>query len=186
MIKTRVVLLLCFLAALGAGVCVGLLWKQQAVRPMHEGWLSELNLTSDQQEKIRAIWTEAMKNSDWQGQREKREAAQKERDEAVKALLPAEQRPRYEEILAAYQKKADEISQAGRKARDEAYEQTKALLTEDQRVLYDELRKKRAESHSRGRSDAAKKSTEGNVPGTDGAAAQGARKDPEGAQSKQE
>jgi Spy/CpxP family protein refolding chaperone len=177
-IKTRVVLLLCFLAAFGAGTCVGLVWRQQAAKPAHEGWLSELDLTPEQQEKIRAIWTETMRNSDWQGQREKRSAAQKERDEAVKALLSAEQQPRYDEILAAYQKKADEISLAGRKARDEATEKTKALLSESQRVTYEELLKKRAESRGRGRTDAAKKPTEGSVPETVGPAAEG--KGPDG------
>jgi len=156
MMKSRLIFLLCFLAAFGAGACVGTLWQQPA-KSARDGRLSELNLTPEQQEKIKAIWTEAMKATDWQAQREKREAAQKERDEALRTLITGDQKQRFEEIMSAYQKKADEIAQEGRKAKDEAYERTKAMLTESQRVLYDELRKKRAEAHGRSRADSSKR-----------------------------
>ncbi|MGD0090765.1 MAG: hypothetical protein ABSE73_12665 [Planctomycetota bacterium] len=171
MSKVRLVVFLCFMAAFGAGVCAGVLWQRRA-KPAQDGWLSELNLSPEQREKIKAIWTESMKVGDWQAQRDRREAAQKERDEALRALLTGEQKPRFEEIMSAYHKKADEIAQAGRKARDEAYERTKALLTENQRVLYDELRKKRFEGWGRTRTDSVRGQAESQAPGKSSPAAE--------------
>ena len=177
--KSRLIFLLCFLTAFGAGVCVGVLW-QQRVKPAHDGWLSDLNLTAEQREKIKAIWTDAMKAADWQTQREKREVAQKERDEALRTLVTADQKQRYEEIVSAYQKRAEEISQESRKAREDAYERTKALLTESQRQMYDELRKKRSEQHGRTRTDSTKKQPGGAAPEKSGSPAGGEQKQPEG------
>jgi len=177
--RSRLIFFVCFMAAFGAGICVGLLWQRPAPSSRAD-WLAELNLTPEQQEKIRAIWTDAMKASDWQTQREKREAAQKERDEALSALVTGERKPRYEEIMGTYRKKADAITQESRKARDEAYERTKALLTESQRVKYDELRKKRLEAHGRSRTDSSKAPAEGSAPGKSNAPAEGEPKKPEG------
>lgn len=155
--RSRSIFLLAFLTAFGAGLSVGLLWQRSSSaekppppqQPPQDGWLSELNLTPDQREKIKAIWTDAMKTGNWQQQREKREAAQAERDEALQALMSAGQKPKYEEILAAYQKKVDELNAESKKSRDAAYEKTKTLLSETQRVQYDELRKKRFEGRGR-------------------------------------
>ena len=157
MIRSRSIFLLAFLSAFGAGLSVGLLWQRSTSAEktppsqlqQQDGWLSELNLTPDQREKIKAIWTEAMKPGNWQAQHEKREAAQTERDEALKGLLSAEQKPKYDDILAAYQKKMDELNADNKKSRDAAYEKTKAILNETQRVQYDELRKKRMEGRGR-------------------------------------
>jgi len=49
-----------------------------------------------------------MKNNNWPQQREVREAAVTERDEAFKAMLNPEQKTKYDEILTNYQKKMDE------------------------------------------------------------------------------
>jgi Spy/CpxP family protein refolding chaperone len=158
--KARLIFLACFLSAFGAGLIVGILWQQPA-KASQDHWLSDLNLTPEQHEKIKAIWTDAMKNTGWQAQREKRDAAQKQRDEAMNALVSAEQKPRYDEILAEYQKKLDELRQEEKKAKDEAYERTKAILTESQRVAYDEMRKKRMEGRARSRGDSTKGQTGG-------------------------
>jgi Spy/CpxP family protein refolding chaperone len=160
MIKTRIVFVVCFLMAFGAGVSVGALW-QKPEKVVQDGWLGELNLTPEQREKMKAIWTETMKNSGWQAQRSRRDAAQHDRDEALKAIIPPEHAAMYEEIMASYQKKMDDLAQESRKAKDEAYEKTKEILSEQQRVAYEELRKKRMESRNRkptgGESDAEKK-----------------------------
>jgi Spy/CpxP family protein refolding chaperone len=148
MIKTRLVFVVCFLMAFGAGISVGALW-QKPEKMVQEGWLAELNLTPEQREKMKSIWTETMKNSGWQAQRGRREAAQKERDEAMKAIIPIDHAAMFDEIMSTYQKKMDEIAQESRKAKDEAYEKTKEILTEQQRVTYEELRKKRMESRNR-------------------------------------
>ncbi|MCY3024433.1 MAG: hypothetical protein NTW87_36120 [Planctomycetota bacterium] len=178
--KSRLIFLLCFLAAFGAGICVGYAVGGARRAAPRDGWLSELNLSPEQGEKIKAIWTDAMKATDWQSQREKREAVRTERDEALRALVTGDQKQRFEEIMSAYQKKADEISQEARKARDEAYERTKAVLTESQRVAYDELRKKRAEAHGRTRTETQKGQPKGSAPEKSGLPAGGEQKQPEG------
>jgi Spy/CpxP family protein refolding chaperone len=152
----RVIFLLCFLCAFGAGIFAGVLWERRA-KPPPDGWLSDLNLSAEQREKIGAIWTDPLRATNRQARREKREAAQKERDDALRALVIGEQKQRYEDILGAYQKRLEEIAQEARKANDEAYQRTKLLLTESQRALYDEVRRKREEAHGRGRIDASKK-----------------------------
>jgi Spy/CpxP family protein refolding chaperone len=131
------------------------LQRQTPAKAAHDDWLAELNLTADQREKMKAIWTEAMKATGGQ-EREKRDAARKERDEALRALVTGEQKERLEEVLSAYQKKMEAISQESGKARDEARERTRALLSESQRVQYDELWKKRMESHGRPRPEGGK------------------------------
>ena len=148
--KSRLIILICFLSAFGAGLCVGVLWQQPA-KAAQDHWLSELNLTPEQREKIKAFWTDAMKNSGWQNQREKREAAQKQREEALNALITPEQKLRYDEIQTNYQKQLETLSQESRKAKDEAYEKTKAILNDEQRAAYEELRKKRMEGRGRSR-----------------------------------
>jgi hypothetical protein len=146
----RVILLICFLTAFGAGICTGMLSKAPTAAA-EDGWLSDLKMTPDQREKIKAIWEEAMKTSAWQVQREKRESLMKERDQLiVKEFITSEQKSRYDEITATYQKKIEEVGIEAKKTKDEAYEKTKALLGEDQRKIYDELRKKRSETKSRG------------------------------------
>jgi Spy/CpxP family protein refolding chaperone len=156
-IRSKTIFLLAFLTAFGAGLSVGLLWQRSSSAekapvqqpPNPHDWMAELNLTPDQKEKIKAIWTEAMKNNTWPQQREIRDAAAVERDEAFKAMLNAEQKTKYDDILATYQKKMDDLNAENKKSRDAAYEKTKAVLNETQRVQYDELRKKRFEGRGR-------------------------------------
>ncbi len=106
------------------------------------GWLRELNLTAQQSEQMRAIWSAVTKNAPMN--HGKREALRKERDEAIKALLSDEQRKQQTAVLAQYEAKNEEIGQkmhveqeVQRKQRDEA---VKALMSEEQRKLYDALK----------------------------------------------
>ena len=150
--KSRLIVIACFFIAFGAGLSAGVLWQKKQTTP-DDRWLSELNLSAEQREKIKAIWAEAMNSGGWQAQREKREALQKERDEALKAILDESQKQRYSDITQKYQKEIDAISEAAKRAKDDAYERTKALLDDNQKVTYDQLRQKRAENRSRGRAD---------------------------------
>lgn len=146
----RAIVLICFLTAFGAGVCTAMLLN--APTPASEdGWLSDLKMSPSQRENLKAIWEQAMKTSAWQVQREKREALMKERDQLiVKEFISSEQKSRYDEITATYQKKIEDVGVEAKKTKDEAYEKTKALLSDEQRKIYDELRKKRSETKSRG------------------------------------
>ena len=143
MTKLHVLLLVCFLAALGAGVCAGVLWERAHKPP--QDWLADLNLPPEQREKIKNIWLEYTRTAGWQVKREQRETARKECEEAVKVLIPAEQKERYEAAMNAYYQKLDEIEKNSEKLKSETIEKIKALLPEAKRPLYDELRKKREE-----------------------------------------
>jgi len=154
--KACLIILLCFMTAFAAGICVGVLWQRRTKLPQ-DGWLSDLNLSSEQREKIRAIWTDPLRLVDKQTRRERREAAQKEREDALRALVTGEQKQRYEEVMSACQRKLEEIAQEARKSSDDAYVRTKAVLTETQRAMFDELRKKREETRGRSRLDSSRK-----------------------------
>lgn len=140
--KSRLIFFSCFFFTFGAGLVVGMLWATPAPKPPRDPFLSELDLTQEQREKIKGFWTEAMKNG-WQ--REQRDAAFKERDAAYKAMLTDEQRAKQEEIQKQFLSRMDELNAASKRARDEAYEKTKTVLNAEQLVKYEEMRKKRFE-----------------------------------------
>lgn len=140
--KSRLTFFVCFFITFGAGTAVGMLWATPAPKPPRDPFMAELDLTQEQRDKIKSYWTEAMKNG-WQ--REKRDAAFKERDEALKAMLTDEQKAKQDEIQKAFQAKMDEMNAASKRSRDEAYEKTKTILNPEQLVKYEEMRKKRFE-----------------------------------------
>jgi len=152
MIKAPLIFTICFLTAFGAGVSATILWERSQ-NYGQDGWLKDLHLSQDQREKIKAIWTDAMKAGTYPTQRDKREALQRERDEALQALISSDQKDRFDEILRTYRTRADELSAESKKAREEAYERTKAVLTDSQRAIYEELRKKRQESKNKSRTE---------------------------------
>jgi len=138
--KSRLIFFACFFITFGAGLAVGMLWATPAPKPPRDPFMSELDLSQEQREKIKGFWTEAMKNG-WQ--REQRDAVFKERDAALKAMLTDEQKTKQEEIQRVFQAKMDEMNAASKRSRDEAYEKTKAILNPEQLVKYEEMRKKR-------------------------------------------
>lgn len=155
--KLQLILLACVLASFAAGTSVGVLWERSEKHPpTDEGWLAELNMTSEQRTKIKAIWSEAMATASWQAQREKREVIQKERDDAIKIMITADAAQKYEETMRIAKEKQNELAQQSKKTMDEAYEKTKALLNETQRVKYDELRQKRFANKGRNRTGGSK------------------------------
>ena len=134
---------ICFVLALAAGVCVGLLAGRSASGPRRGSLLSrELDLTREQREQMRQIWSEVMRATG-ERQRERRHALREEREKAVQALLTDEQKPQYEQLMEEYARRLDELSQEGRKRFEEAVEKTKQTLTEAQRKKYEEFLEKR-------------------------------------------
>lgn len=162
--------------------------RDPAQPPPEQGWLKDLNLTAQQSEQMRAIWSAVTKNGPMNhGRREalrkerddaintllsdeqrkqqtavlaqyeakndeigrkmhaEQEVQRKQRDEAVKALMSEDQRKQYDAALKTYETKSEELAKEWKKSFDDAVEQTRMLLTPDQRVKYDEIRKKREE-----------------------------------------
>ena len=139
--RTKVVLLVSFLLTFGAGTSVGLLISRPENRPSDKSrsWMG-LNLTDEQREQMREIWSSAM----GRGRGERRLLA-KERDKAVVALLTEEQLPRYEQIVGEYERKMKDLSRERQRRIQEAVERTKRILTPEQVEKYEELRKRRRE-----------------------------------------
>ena len=145
MIRTRLLLLGCFVIVFAAGVSVGLLVSRVRGRPVHRSRLaSELGLTAEQQEQMRSIWSEAMQSRSG-SPGEGRRALRRERDEAILALLTEDQRPKYDAVLQDYERKTDELSKERRRAFEEAVEKTKQILTAEQARKYEEMIQKRRE-----------------------------------------
>jgi Spy/CpxP family protein refolding chaperone len=167
--NARLIFLISFFTAFAAGVTVGLVWSkplpQGGKAPHKEGAkdgpsgreggprdpMAELRLTPDQNEKVKEFWTEAMKKSNWPMQRERREAARKERDDGLRALLTDEQKEKQDELNRAYQAKLDELDAISKRAREEAFEKTNAILSDAQKKTYEEMRKRRWDDKGRPR-----------------------------------
>jgi len=141
--KTRIVMLVSFAVVFAAGMAAGLLLARSA-RPAHRrSWLtSELDLTSEQREQMREIWSWPDPRSPMRSPFERRRAIREWRDEAVRALLTDEQKVRHDELMLQYERKLAELTEERRKAFEEKVERTKGILTESQRKKYEELLEK--------------------------------------------
>jgi Spy/CpxP family protein refolding chaperone len=146
MAKTKIIIVICFAAAFVAGAATGWLAKESRRPPRDpSSWLTrELNLTTQQQEQMRKIWSEVMETSPRE-YGEKRRAIAEERNKAIVALLSDQQKAKYDQILADYNRKITELSEQRKAAFDQAVERTKQILTPDQAKKYDELMKRQRE-----------------------------------------
>lgn len=150
MTKAKIMICACVVLAFAAGVSVGMLVMRSKGPHEPGSWLSrELNLTSQQQEQMRQIWSDIMRTAGeqhWQRGRE----LQEERDKAVQALLTEEQKQQYAKLMEDHAKKLEELSQERKKRFEEAVEKTKQILTAEQRAKYEELMAKRPVGPHRG------------------------------------
>jgi len=136
-------MLAAFVLAFAAGVAAGFLAGRP--RPKQGSWLSaELALTPAQEEQMRKIWSEVMSGGRRE-QFERRAALDKERDEAIRNLLPEESLAAYEALLQEHAQKVAGLSDERRKQFQAAVDRTKAMLTEAQRAKYEEFLKKRGD-----------------------------------------
>ncbi len=144
MTKAKVLLIVAFVVTFAAGGAIGLLMSEPEHRRRGPSWLTaELGLTDQQRDRMREIWSEAMRagGSDrW----ERRKALARSRDEAVAALLTEAQREQYDSILRDYEAKVDELGQERKRAFEKAAERTKQILTPEQARKYEELLQERA------------------------------------------
>ena len=150
MTKTKMILIVSFLVTAAAGIGVGMLVSWPNPRYARRSRLArELNLSSEQQEQMRKIWSEVR---GFRGGRtgENRRALTQERDKAMIALLSEEQLSRHQQIVQEYERKLEELSQERRRRVQEAVKRTKQILTPEQAGKYEELLKKRG-GRDRGR-----------------------------------
>ena len=156
MTRVKLIMLLALVFALGAGAVAGYVGAKRL--PAHHGdsgpggpgrdretdLARELNLSDAQREQMRKIWSEAMQGAGRE-HGEKIRALQKERDDAVIALLSPEQKQTYEKIQADYREKMDAMNNEREKAFTRAVAETNEILDTTQRVKYAEIRKRRQE-----------------------------------------
>ena len=134
MTKAKLILIIAFVVTLAAGVVAGFTLRSlthHSRRSFVEG------LTAAQKAKMDEIWNAVRRNSR-EVQNEQRKEFQKQREEAVRALLTAEQRVKYDEILKDHAGKMAELGNAREKAFQEAVEKTKLILNAEQRNKYEE------------------------------------------------
>jgi Spy/CpxP family protein refolding chaperone len=149
MTKTRIIVIVGFLIAFGAGAVVGIQLRTAPVRAVEQpaqgqrpSWLrSELNLTAEQNEQMKNIW-ENLHNSG-RGYEDRRHRLRDERDEAIAALLAPSVMGDYDRILQEYSNKLNALGQERDKAFAEAVEKTRKILTAEQRSKYEEFLKRR-------------------------------------------
>jgi len=149
MTKTKLVLLVCFIATLAAGIAAGMAFSGPNRRPHPRP--DPLNLSPEQREKMRQIWSSVESKS--RAGREQMDALRKEREEAVIGLLNGEQKAQYDAIIKTHDEKMAALAAERRKAIEEAVQRTKEILNDEQRAKYDEMLKKRAGWGRRGRSN---------------------------------
>jgi len=136
-----------FLLAMFAGVAVGMLGAKIPASREPRSWLAdELGLTPEQREQMQSIWQDISKNrqSDW----ERRQTIDKDRREAIVALLTPEQKTQYDKINQDFTQKIQDMAKQREAAFADAQERTKRILTADQRVKYEQLMQKRREEKS--------------------------------------
>lgn len=150
MTKTKMLLILSFAVTFAAGAAVGILASRPGHPPRKPSWLTaELNLTDQQRDQMRDIWSEVMRTGG-RNEREQRKALSQQRDQAIAALLTDAQQPQYESILQNHTRKVEELAQERKRTFEQAVERTKQILTPEQATKYDELMKSR---HDRGPGD---------------------------------
>ena len=144
MTKARLIVLVCFCTAFAAGVAANMAWTRFEHTPRRHSWIaSRLDLSPEQAEQMRDIWSGTMRHLREQ-HREQRRLLRQERDDAIQALMTEEQKLRYQDILLKYSEKVAALDEGRTKAYEDAEERTKQILSEDQRKRYEELLKQRS------------------------------------------
>ncbi|HZZ41480.1 MAG TPA: Spy/CpxP family protein refolding chaperone [Tepidisphaeraceae bacterium] len=151
MSKTRTILALAFVLVFAAGAVVGMVRQRvgfgpHGPEPRGSFLTKELNLTPAQQEQMRKIWAEQGPTSGRDREHwDRRREFQKQRDEAIKALLNDDQKAKYDSIQKDYTDHIADLQKERQVAFQQAVEKTKKILTPEQSAKYDEFLKRRSE-----------------------------------------
>jgi Spy/CpxP family protein refolding chaperone len=150
----KLLLIIGFLMAFGAGVLIGPKFRREAAaapatKPSHQGsWLTtELNLTPDQQEQMKKIWSDTARRGNRE-QEDRRRQFRKDRDDAIAALISPPDREKYDQVLKTYGERNAAMDREWRSSYLAAVERTKQILTVEQRNKYEELLKNREAEHA--------------------------------------
>lgn len=149
MTKAKLILILAFVLTLAAGATLGVV-IDRSMRGHDRGshLAKRLNLTPEQQKRMREIWSETLRASR-ESLHGRREELRQQREEAVRQLLTEQQRERYREIRSEYERGREALRERRRELFEEAREKTREILTPDQRKKYEKFFEDRRR-HGRG------------------------------------
>lgn len=147
--STQAALVVGFIAALAAGVTVGMVatrWIAGGARPApveasSDSLAEQLGLSGDQRQDMRKIWSTVRDLSDesYRGAR----AAQSEKESAIAALIPAAKADAYRDICRRYAETCAALEGRRQAAFDKAVEETRKILSEPQREKYNAILRRR-------------------------------------------
>src|SRR5687767_2872315 len=135
---TKLVVIIGFCVAFAAGLTVGLSRQRVAevspaspqsptTKHSHRGssfLASELNLTSEQQEQMKEIWSRTAKGG--RGDHDdRRQELRDKRDADIEALIPASEKEKFQKILADYRAGLDAMDNEARDRLRKSVEETK-------------------------------------------------------------
>jgi Spy/CpxP family protein refolding chaperone len=168
-----------FLIAFSAGLVVGM--EKHSLAPASlatthpagpHGLAAELGLTPQQQDQMKQIFSDVARRGRSE-QSDRRAGYRKERDDAVVAILSADQKTQYDTIQKTYQDKLAAIDAENKAAFQKAVDATMAILTPDQRTKYQEfLARHQVERGDRGPRDRDRGFRDSNRRGDDRATSQ--------------
>jgi Spy/CpxP family protein refolding chaperone len=147
--RIKILVMVVFVLTLGAGVVAGLLAARLPTSPPKSDSSgggspleTELSLTPDQREKMKAIWIGVQ--SITQESLEQSLKAENERDRGIDALIPADRIDAYNTIKRNYAETNAKLKGRRDAAFDKAVAETKEkILTPAQREKYEKILKKR-------------------------------------------
>ena len=152
---TKVVVIIGFFVSFAAGLIVGLESRQPSnasttttpptTGPSHRGGpggpgqlAAELGLSTDQQEKMKQIWSDVARHGRGENE-DRRRQLRTERDDAIAALIPAGDKDKYEQIKKNYSDQMSAIDKEMRARFDKAVASTMEILNPDQQAKYKEI-----------------------------------------------
>lgn len=142
--RMELLLIVLTMLALGAGVAAGLLAARlpavqtaQSAADDRSPLVEALGLTPDQCNQMRSIW-EAVR-TEIRTDYDRAQSLERQRDDALLALLNDEQKTRFEQISKDFAGKFTELTQSRDQAFRDAVARTKALLDPQQQKKYDEI-----------------------------------------------
>jgi Spy/CpxP family protein refolding chaperone len=146
MALTKTIVVSGFATAFAAGLLFGIALHRAppaaTTQPTHTDrgswWAEKLNLTTDQQQQMKQIWSEVGRRGGNPGG-SSRGQSRKERDEAIEKLIRPEDRATYDSIIATYNARNEAAEAEMRASFDRAVQRTREILTPEQRKKYDEL-----------------------------------------------
>lgn len=142
---TRLIVLVAVIVAFCAGAMVDRVARGPGSQPdrPHGGpasWIgSQLNLTADQQEKMKDIWSSVFHHGSGPGQYDKRQDLRHQQEVAIAALIHDDDKPAYDKIVADTKAKLDAIDADNKKSFDQAVAKTKSILTPEQLKKYEQI-----------------------------------------------